>query len=41
MYDGHKIKAPACVQCGVCLERCPYDVDIMAKLEEAEALFGV
>ena len=41
MYDDYEVKASACVQCGACLERCPYDVDIMAKLEQAAAIFGI
>lgn len=38
-YDGFPVKASACVECGICIERCPFDVDIMAKLQEAVALF--
>jgi predicted aldo/keto reductase-like oxidoreductase len=38
-YSGFPVKASACVECGICLERCPFDVDIMAKLEQAVALF--
>ena len=41
MYDDYEVKASACVQCGACLERCPYDVDIMSKLEQAAAIFGI
>ena len=33
------VKASACVECGLCVERCPFDVDIMAKLAEAAAMF--
>ncbi len=29
-----------CVECGVCVERCPFGVDIMAKLGNALRLFG-
>jgi predicted aldo/keto reductase-like oxidoreductase len=38
-YTAFSVKASACVACGVCLERCPFDVDIPAKMEEAAALF--
>jgi predicted aldo/keto reductase-like oxidoreductase len=38
-YDGYAHVASECVQCGVCLERCPFGVDIMGKLEEAVRLF--
>ena len=38
-YSGFSVKASACVECGVCLERCPFDVDIMAKIQEAVELF--
>jgi predicted aldo/keto reductase-like oxidoreductase len=27
------------VECGVCVERCPFDVEIIAKMREAAALF--
>jgi predicted aldo/keto reductase-like oxidoreductase len=27
------------VECGVCVERCPFDVEILAKMNEAVALF--
>ena len=33
-YAGFPVKASACTECGICLERCPFDVDIMAKLEQ-------
>jgi predicted aldo/keto reductase-like oxidoreductase len=38
-YSRYPVKASACVECGLCVERCPFDVDIMAKLREAVALF--
>jgi predicted aldo/keto reductase-like oxidoreductase len=38
-YSGFQVKASACTECGLCLERCPFEVDIMAKLEQAVALF--
>jgi hypothetical protein len=27
------------VECGVCMERCPFDVDILAKMREAVEVF--
>lgn len=38
-YASHQVKASACTECGDCLARCPFDVDIVAKLEEAVAIF--
>lgn len=38
-YDGHRVKPAACTECGICMTRCPYGVDIPARLRQAEALF--
>jgi predicted aldo/keto reductase-like oxidoreductase len=38
-YAGFPVKASACVECGVCEERCPFDVEIIAKMREAAAVF--
>jgi|GEM_PF-1052223 len=38
-YSRFPVKASACVECGICVERCPFDVDIMAKLAQAVAMF--
>jgi len=27
------------VECGVCVERCPFEVEILAKMRQAAALF--
>ena len=40
-YADFPVKASACVECGDCLERCPFDVAIMAKMHEAVATFEV
>ena len=32
-------KASACVGCNVCMERCPFGVDVIAKMEKAVQLF--
>ena len=37
-YAKFPVKASACVECGECLERCPFDVDIIAEMQEAVAL---
>lgn len=38
-YADFPVKASACVECGVCEERCPFDVDIIAKMHKAAAVF--
>jgi predicted aldo/keto reductase-like oxidoreductase len=38
-YAGFPVKASACGECGVCVERCPFEVEIVAKTREAAALF--
>ena len=38
-YAGFAVKASACVECGVCMERRPFDVEIMAKMRGAATLF--
>ena len=38
-YAEFPVKASACAECGVCLERCPFDVEIIAKMCEAAVLF--
>lgn len=38
-YSGYQSRASQCNECGLCLERCPFGVDIMAKLQEAVELF--
>jgi predicted aldo/keto reductase-like oxidoreductase len=38
-YAEFPVKASACVECGICMERCPFDVEIIAKMREAAAVF--
>ena len=38
-YSRFSVKASACVECGECLARCPFGVDIVARMREAAALF--
>ncbi len=32
--------AGECIECGACMKRCPFGVDIIAKMKEAEEIFG-
>ena len=38
-YAGFPVKTSACVECGVCMERCPFDVEIITKMREAAQVF--
>ena len=41
-YAGFPVKASACLECGVCVERCPFDGPTFrgdAKMREAVELF--
>ena len=38
-YTALDSRASACVECGVCTQRCPFDVDVISKMREAVALF--
>jgi predicted aldo/keto reductase-like oxidoreductase len=40
-YAGFPVKASACVECRVCMERCPFGVEIVAKMREAAEVFEV
>jgi hypothetical protein len=37
---GEAQRASNCVQCGVCVEKCPQEIDIPAELEHVAELFG-
>lgn len=39
IYDALAVKASACTECGACVERCPFDVDVLPKLRQAVELF--
>ena len=39
-YAGTPVKASACVQCGVCESRCPYNLPIRQMLQQTAAKFG-
>ena len=38
-YASHPAKASDCVECGDCLDRCPFEVDIMAGLRKAVEIY--
>jgi len=33
-------KASDCTECGVCVERCPFDVPVLDRMERAIQVFG-
>ena len=39
-YQGTEIKASACIECGVCEERCPYQLPIRQMMKKARDVFG-
>jgi predicted aldo/keto reductase-like oxidoreductase len=39
-YDALPNKASDCIQCDLCTERCPYDVDVIYKMEQADKIFS-
>ena len=39
-YAARDATASDCIQCGACLDRCPYQVQVIDKMEEAVRLFG-
>ncbi len=38
-YDSFEAKASDCSECGDCIERCPFDVQVIEKMKEAATLF--
>lgn len=38
-YDALSVKASDCVECGTCMERCPFGVDVISKMKQAVELF--
>ena len=38
-YSSFPVKASACTGCGVCVERCPFEVDVISRIREAVGLF--
>ncbi len=39
-YEAMPVRASACTECGVCMERCPFGVEVIVKMEQATRLFG-
>jgi predicted aldo/keto reductase-like oxidoreductase len=39
LYSSLAIKASDCIECEVCLERCPFEVDIIGKMRRAVEVF--
>jgi predicted aldo/keto reductase-like oxidoreductase len=39
-YDALTARASDCTECGACVERCPFGVDVVAKMAQAVELFG-
>lgn len=39
-YSKQPVKASACIQCGKCLDRCPYHLPIIEKMKEVATVFG-
>jgi len=38
-YNDFPAKASDCVECGQCVERCPFDVDVIPKMRKAAEIF--
>jgi predicted aldo/keto reductase-like oxidoreductase len=38
-YSSLPVKASECTECGVCMERCPFEVDVITKMREAVEIF--
>ena len=39
-YEALPVKASDCIQCDICVERCPFGVDIIANMTRAVDIFG-
>ena len=40
-YASASVKASACIECGDCMGRCPFKVDVIGKMQRAAQLFEV
>jgi len=40
-YATFEVKASECTECGVCMERCPFEVDIITRMREVAEIFEV
>ena len=39
-YEALPVTASACTECGMCTERCPFNVDVVCNMKLATAIFG-
>jgi hypothetical protein len=39
-YEVLSVKASVCTECGACMERCPFGVDVIANMNQAVEIFG-
>lgn len=39
-YNAMSRNASDCVQCGTCMDRCPFEVDVISKMEQADKVFS-
>ncbi len=39
-YEALAVRASACIECGICTDRCPFGVDVVANMKRAMELFG-
>ncbi len=39
-YEAMEVKASACTECGACMERCPFGVDVVTNMNRAVQIFG-
>ena len=39
-YNQLPVKASACIECGLCVPRCPFAIDIITNMKKAQELFG-
>ncbi len=40
LLDELPVKPTECIQCGECMERCPFGVDVISQMEELVRMFG-
>lgn len=40
-YKALAVHASDCIECGSCLKRCPFGVDVVVNMQEARRIFGL
>ncbi len=40
-YEALSSKASDCTECGVCIKRCPFGIDVIANMTRAVNVFGI